>query len=181
MKPKVAYLCYRLLMPVSWVWALKLRRPVIFAMLGRRVKKLFVYNDVTIHNFRNLTIGNHVSIQQGSLLSCKGGLTIGDYVAIGHGTSIVTTEHSYDDPATPIKYQPIQLKPVTIHDNVWIGANVTILAGVSVATGTVIAAGAVVTRSVDTPDTIVGGVPAKFLKNRLADGRDRARAAEKPD
>lgn len=179
MKRKLAYLCYRLTSRWSWLWSMRLRRPILNTMLGRKHADLWVFEDVQIRAFRKLTLGDHVSVHHGCDLTCNGGLTIGDYVAIGHGTSIVTTEHGFDDPVKPIKYQPLVLSPVVIGDNVWIGANVTILAGVSVATGTVIAAGAVVTRSVDTPDTIVGGVPASFLKNRLADGRDRA--AEKPD
>lgn len=48
--------------------------------------------------------------------------------------------------------------------NVWIGSNVTILAGVTVDDGAVVAAGTVVTKDV-TSNTIVGGNPAKFIKN----------------
>lgn len=48
--------------------------------------------------------------------------------------------------------------------NVWIGSNATILAGVTVGDGAMVAAGAVVTKDV-APNTIVGGNPAKFIKN----------------
>ncbi|WP_417510584.1 acyltransferase [Methylophaga sp.] len=56
------------------------------------------------------------------------------------------------------------MAPVTIEKNVWIGANATILPGVTIGEDAVIAAGAVVTKDV-LPGTIVGGVPAKFIKN----------------
>ena len=56
-------------------------------------------------------------------------------------------------------------QPVIIEDDVWIGARVTILPGCRICKGSVIAAGAVVTRDVP-PYTIVGGVPARFIKNR---------------
>lgn len=56
------------------------------------------------------------------------------------------------------------MSPITIGNNVWIGANVTILPGVTVGEDAVIAAGAVVTSDV-AAGTVVGGVPAKFLKS----------------
>ena len=171
MKRKLAYLCYRLTTRWSWLWSVRLRRPILNAMLGRKHKGLWVFEDVQISAFRKLTLGDSVSVQHGCDLTCEGGLTVGDNVAIGHGTSIVTTEHGFDDPDTPIKYQPLAFKPVVISDNVWIGANLTILAGVRIASGTVIAAGAVVTRSIETHDTIVGGVPARFIKSRLMGDR----------
>ena len=55
--------------------------------------------------------------------------------------------------------------PVVIKDWVYIGSRVTILPEVVIGEGAVIASGAVVTRDVD-PWTIVGGVPAKFIRNR---------------
>lgn len=56
--------------------------------------------------------------------------------------------------------------PVTISDDVWIGANCVIVAGVKVGEGAVIAAGSVVTKDV-APFTYVGGVPAKLIKQRV--------------
>lgn len=53
---------------------------------------------------------------------------------------------------------------VHICENVWIGAGATILPGVTVGKNAVVAAGAVVTKDVE-PNTIVGGNPAKFIKN----------------
>ncbi len=58
----------------------------------------------------------------------------------------------------------MKLSPVIIGDNVWIGASVTIVPGVTIGDNAIIAAGAVVTKNVE-PNTVVGGVPAKFIKN----------------
>ena len=53
---------------------------------------------------------------------------------------------------------------VIIDNHVWATMNVTILKGVSVARGTIIATGSVVTKPVHEPNTIVGGMPAKTIK-----------------
>lgn len=54
-----------------------------------------------------------------------------------------------------------------IDNDVWIGCNAVICRGVHVGDGAVIAAGAVVTKDVE-PYTIVGGVPAKYIKERCS-------------
>lgn len=55
-------------------------------------------------------------------------------------------------------------KPIHIEDKVWLGANVTVCPGVTIGEGAVVAAGAVVTKDVASR-TVVGGIPAKFIKN----------------
>lgn len=86
---------------------------------------------------------------------------IGSHVMIGPNTLIVTVNH----PLSPAKRRNhIGIaKPVSIGDDVWIGGNVTILPGVTIGNNVVVAAGAVVTK--DVPDNcVVGGVPAKIIK-----------------
>lgn len=58
---------------------------------------------------------------------------------------------------------------VTIGNDVWIGHAVTVLPGVTVGDGAVLAAGALVTKDVE-PYTIVGGVPARLLRERFSRG-----------
>jgi acetyltransferase-like isoleucine patch superfamily enzyme len=64
-----------------------------------------------------------------------------------------------------MRIQPCTQSPITIGDDVWIGANAIILQGTSIGVGAIVAAGAVV-RSEVAPYDIVGGVPARVLKNR---------------
>ena len=54
-------------------------------------------------------------------------------------------------------------KPIIIEDKAWLGSNVTVLPGVRIGEGAVVAAGAVVTKDVAS-NTVVAGVPAKFIK-----------------
>ena len=165
---KIAVRIYLATMGCEGMWALGLRRFLIGTITGQRPAGLNIFAQVFIEGFEGLRLSRDVSINRNSNLSAFGGLTIGENVAIGHGTSIITTNHGFAATETPIKCQPIHAAPVTIGDNVWIGANVTILAGVSIADGCVIAAGAVVTKSIEIPDQLVAGVPARAIKSRLA-------------
>lgn len=148
----------------GWLRAVLLRK-----MTANTSADLVVRPGVYISGYRNLVIGSRVSINHNCFLSCEGGLTIGDDVAIAHGVSILTTEHGYADSIVPIKFQPLSFHSVSIGNDVWIGAKATILAGVTLADGTIVAAGAVVKNSVTVKNTIVGGVPAKYIKARFPD------------
>ncbi|MGJ9402129.1 acyltransferase [Arthrobacter sp. KK5.5] len=98
-------------------------------------------------------------------IDATGGLEIGNDVSIAHSTSILTTNHNWSSVGIPIRDQAVSLAPVSVGNDVWIGAGVRILAGVSIGTGAIIAAGAVVTKDV-APGTIVAGVPASVVKAR---------------
>ena len=77
------------------------------------------------------------------------------------GTWIFTLEH---DPHS--NNHSVKGGDVIIESNVWIASRVTILPGVTIGEGAVIASGALINKDVK-PYTIVGGVPAKFIKNRF--------------
>ena len=108
---------------------------------------------------KNTKIGKRVFINAGCQFQDQGGITIGDGTLVGPKTVIATLNHHQN----PSKRANLLPKPVAIGKNVWIGANVTILPGVTIGDGAIIAAGAVVNRDVQT-NTVVGGVPAKFIK-----------------
>ena len=87
-------------------------------------------------------------------------MRIGDDVFLGHNVVIATLDHAFD----PDRRGDLVPAPVTVGNKVWIGANATLLPGVSVGEGAIVAAGAVVTKDVP-PGAIVGGVPARFIRN----------------
>lgn len=64
--------------------------------------------------------------------------------------------------------QHVHNPDIVIGNDVWIGHGVTILGGVTIGDGAVIATGAVVTKDVE-PYSIVGGVPARFIKYRFSE------------
>lgn len=109
---------------------------------------------------KNLTIGKNVFFNSGCKIQDQGGVYIGDGVLLGHNVVIATLNHSQE----PHKRANLIPAPVNIGDNVWVGANATICPGVTIGDGAIIAAGAVVTKDV-AKNTIVGGIPARFIKN----------------
>lgn len=92
-------------------------------------------------------------------------LRIGNNVSIAGEVRIYTMQHDIDDPY----FKEVE-GDVVLDDFVVIGTRVMILPGVHIGQGAVIGSGAVVTKDVE-PYTVVGGVPAKFIRKRSSDLR----------
>ncbi|MBQ8967436.1 DapH/DapD/GlmU-related protein [Ruminococcus sp.] len=108
---------------------------------------------------KNIHLGKGVFINSGCKFQDQGGIYIGDGALIGHNTVLATLDHGL----LPEERHDLIPRPIHIGANVWIGSNSTILSGVTIGDNAVVAAGAVVTKDVPA-NTIVGGVPAKFIK-----------------
>ena len=85
---------------------------------------------------------------------------IGDGCQIGHNVVFATLNHGL----APEERKSTYPAPIVLGRNVWVGSNATILQGVTIGDNAVSAAGAVVTKDV-AAGTVVGGVPARFIKN----------------
>jgi acetyltransferase-like isoleucine patch superfamily enzyme len=102
-----------------------------------------------------------------SKLGITWGLTIGNDCIVGQYFSCHPENHNFDNLDLPIRHQGVTRKGIKIGNNCWIGSKVTILDGVEIGDGCVIAAGAVVQASFP-PNSVIGGVPARILKQRNA-------------
>jgi maltose O-acetyltransferase len=108
----------------------------------------------------SIVVGDYCTIGDSVFLDGRSGLTIGDCVNLGSHVTIYTRQHDVDSPTFEESGGP-----VVLHDHVWVASHAIVLPGVTIGRGAVVAAGAVVTKDVP-PFTLVGGNPARFIRNR---------------
>jgi acetyltransferase-like isoleucine patch superfamily enzyme len=112
-----------------------------------------------------VTIGSHSLIGNSAFLDGRRGLRIGDRVVTASEIAIYTLQHDVDDPS----FRTVG-GPVIVEDYVYIGPRAIVLPGVRIGRGAVVMAGAVVTKDVPAY-SVVGGVPARFIRERQNDLR----------
>lgn len=131
---------------------------MLFLKSGENIK---ISTGVFIDYPENIQVGNNVSIQKNCDVSGFGHITIGSDVSIGPNTSIFSSHHPYE--LSIIRKNALEARPVSIGNNVWIGARCVILGGVTIGNNIVIGAGAVVTKSLE-DNGVYAGNPAKLIK-----------------
>jgi acetyltransferase-like isoleucine patch superfamily enzyme len=105
-----------------------------------------------------MKIDKNVFVNHSLTCMAIGGISIGRGTMIGPHVIIATDNHDLQNKMILV------CKGIEIGDNVWIGAGASILPGVHIGDNAVVGAGAVVTKDVEA-NTVVAGVPAKFIKN----------------
>ncbi len=112
---------------------------------------------------RDITIGPNCIIGPYTTLDGRGTLTVGRNVNIAGDVLLIAGHHLVDSPTAEGK-----VGKLVIEDNAWVAMRATILPGVTVGEGAYVAAAALVNRDVE-PYTLVGGVPAKKIRDRARD------------
>ena len=105
----------------------------------------------------NITLGRDVFLNVGCVILDSAPVNIGDGTMVGPQAQILCADHHRD----PVKRRAgIEIgRPVTLGENVWVGAGAIICPGVTIGASAIVGAGAVVTRDVPAGQTVVG-VPA---------------------
>ena len=135
-------------------------RDLMSRITGRDVPEGFLLFPPFNTDFgKNIEFGKGVFVNSGCCFQDQGGIRIGDGCQIGHQVVFATIDHGLE----PEKRHDLYVAPIVLGKNVWVGSHATILKGVTIGDDSVIAAGAVVTKDVP-PRTVVGGVPAKVIK-----------------
>lgn len=139
------------------------------AKFGAFGEKSMLAYPFLIQGEKNIYIGKNCSIRQNSVFTAiNAKIIIKDWVITATDLIISTGNHRvilgrFIGSITNTEKGKGYDADVIINEDVWIASRVTILKGVNVGRGAIIAAGAVVNRDV-LPYSVVGGVPAKFIK-----------------
>ncbi|KAG4104064.1 bacterial transferase hexapeptide repeat protein [Neocallimastix lanati (nom. inval.)] len=116
-----------------------------------------VMTPVSGSDLNNVSIGDNVFINSGTLFMATGGITIEDDTILAANVQLITNNHDLR------QHNIITCKPVHLKKNCWIGAGVTILPGVTIGENSVIGAGSVVTKDVE-DNVLAVGNPAKIYR-----------------
>lgn len=141
-------------------------RFILYRLAGLKVRgKALIWGPLRIRPLggaKNIEIGGGTFINTDIRFGAPTDkVIIGSNVLIGPGVMFETVNHGLTH--VPGVGRGGWTKSIVVEDEVWVGAGSIITQGVTIGRGAVVAAGAVVTKDVE-PFTIVGGVPAKFIK-----------------
>ena len=178
----------------KWAWYQRTRRPAQRVGLHYELAVRHAFARGPVHGNAlqllregRLELGAHVLLEPGVWLTSDTGriaigagsilnlnvmvaavssVTIGEHCLLANGCLVTDGDHRTDDPDVPVPWQGFTTKgPVSIGDNVWLGANVVVTSGVRIGRRAVIGANSVVVD--DIPEhAVAAGAPARVLRTR---------------
>lgn len=137
-------------------------RAFLLGLFGARIgRHVNVYRTARIEQPWNVSIGDWSSVGDHARIYSLGPVSVGRRVTISQYAHLCAGTHDYSYPALPLVRAPI-----VIGDDVWVCADAFVGPGVTVGAGSVVGARAVAVKDVP-PWTVVGGNPAKVIKQRV--------------
>ena len=99
---------------------------------------------------------------QGCYIQARNGIHIGNNLRMGPNVGLISANHDPDD------YDKwVEVLPIVIGNNVWIGMNAVVMPGVSIGDNVVIGANSVVTRDIPS-NSIAVGSPCSVISEKGA-------------
>lgn len=151
----------------------ELKQEILKELLGKVGENVLIDVPFYCDYGKHISIGDNVIVGINCTFVDCNKITIGNKVMIASNVQICTATHpvASEDrlpkdwtPDSGVPFFTTYAEPVTIGDNVWIGAGATILPGVEIGENCVIGAGSVVTKSIPS-NSLAVGVPAKVIKS----------------
>lgn len=134
---------------------------LIKEIFGENPKGLELVAPIWVDYGKHTSFGENVFVNRDSYFMDGANIKIGDNVFIGPSCGFYTANHSVD--ITERNNGLEKASPITVKNNVWIGANVSVMPGVTIGEGSIIGAGSVVTS--DIPANVIAvGVPCKVAR-----------------
>ncbi|MNK22778.1 dTDP-4-amino-4,6-dideoxy-D-glucose acyltransferase [compost metagenome] len=131
----------------------------------KKMGKVRISEGVTIWYPYRVTLGDNVTLNNGVTIDGYGEVEIHDFVRVAHRATILSSDHIFSDPHTPIYQQGLSQNKTVIHKDCWLGCNTVVLPGVIIENGSIVGANAVVTASFSAY-SIIGGIPGKKIGDR---------------
>lgn len=139
----------------------ELRSELLREMFGSVGSGVIVRPRIEIDHGSGVSIGDGSFINCGAVMLDGAPVTIGSTCWIASNVQLITATHPIDPEPRRAGWE--YCLPVTLADNVWLGAGVIVCPGVSIGADTVVGAGAVVAK--DLPAGVVAaGTPARVLR-----------------
>lgn len=130
-------------------------------LFGKTGNNFYVNPPLQVDYGKHVEIGDNFYANMDCIFLDVNKITIGNNVLVGPRVCFFTAGHPID---AEVRQTGLEFgSPIRIKDNVWIGGNATILPGVTIEEKAIVAGGAVVTKDVP-QNTIVGGNPAKVIR-----------------
>jgi acetyltransferase-like isoleucine patch superfamily enzyme len=125
-----------------------------------------------------LRIGDRVGIRPHCMISAAAGIVIEDDVIIGAFSSVIDSDHTFDDGYPNVMHNPLATSPIRIGRGTWLAERVAVLRGTNIGRCCIVGANSVVRE--DVPDySIVAGVPARVIGTVEGVDADRPSPSER--
>ena len=122
-------------------------------------------NGVSIRNYGYLTFGNNFHISSPSTIICYKAITFGEDVLIGWNCEFTDGDaHKIYKVSDQSRSRTNHDQEIVIGNHVWIAANVKILKGTKIGDNVIIAASSIITKPITGENQIIGGYPARVIK-----------------
>lgn len=173
----------RLLWGITWAVGAKwLPRSVgsgwkrfLLRLFGAKISSTAaVYSSAKVYYPANLEMDEYACIASDVDCYNVAPIRLGKFSTVSQGAFLCTASHNITSPN-----HELITSPITIGDQAWVGAGAFVGMGVTVNNGAVVGARSAVFKDVE-PWTVVGGNPAKFIKNRMLNNIN-LRGGVKPD
>jgi acetyltransferase-like isoleucine patch superfamily enzyme len=145
-------------------FSIPFRRLIAKHLFKRCGAALIAEENVTFNFGQFIELGDQVFFNRGVFLDSKGGIIIGDFVALAEDVKIFTHTHS------EASHLVRDYRPVVIEDYAKVYAGATIFPGVTIGKEAIVGSGSTVTKDVP-PGMVVAGVPAKVIRERKTENR----------